>query len=809
MTAAVDTAATPPAEMPQGAKAITLPAMVVEGLETSDRRYIEPGALSTRSLPITLYAQTRSTHGADGDAATWVVGAITEAERLPGPQVIQKSTGEPFPEGTFVWTARGWMYPDVPAAPQKSAYEMLRDGALSGNSVDLSAVEAEFEYADGAGPQDPPERIVTYKAAIAATTLVGQPAFPDAYAQVDDEPMAADTVALAASGGVPAWRAGEIGDVCSPCALGHTLTADAAPDTATLAVEDMPNATQDYSTSGMIALVPANPNMLRVPGGDSADQLHLTLAYLGDQVDEWEPEQVVAIHRIAREATDWNAYVERILREAEERGETAPGIDRNYRQPAQRGPVVGNIFAHSVFNPNGDNGHAPATVYLLDGTGDREAIDQLAHEMGYQIRDAIGSAMAPEQHRPFVPHVTAGYGLAVSQLTYTGPVEFTHLRVAIGDNVTDYPLGGGDGTLVASAATLPPAEWFADPRLPAYTPVTVTEEGRVYGHIASWNTCHIGFPGQCIQPPRSPSGYAYFRVHPIRARGADGKAVTLPVGYGTISQRPGVEGHASTALSATDAARHYDNTCHAAFELSAGEDDHGIWVAGRLMPGLDELTEHKARSVTFSGDWRTIGGELEMVAALAVNTPGFPAPRVRVASGEPLALVAAGIVAEPVERQRDHGVRATPADPALAEVLDWVRGQRAAQEHAAAVATLTEALGEGFTVTELAEAELAFTLDAGHPWLEAELDEDYSAAADIGDYAKTLRLPPYIKRIANHLKKKGMAQGHAIASAVNAAKKMCRTGDLNFPGSQQVNAGSKAEACAAVAQWKADRPNAK
>src|SRR5688572_21326151 len=102
MTAAVDIE-TPPAEMPEGAMPITLPVMVVEGMNTSDRRYIEPGALTTRTLPITLFAQTRSTHGAEGDAATWVVGAVTEATRVPGPEVIQKSTGEPFPDGTFVW----------------------------------------------------------------------------------------------------------------------------------------------------------------------------------------------------------------------------------------------------------------------------------------------------------------------------------------------------------------------------------------------------------------------------------------------------------------------------------------------------------------------------------------------------------------------------------------------------------------------------------------------------------------------------------------------------------------------------------
>lgn len=64
-------------------------------------------------------------------------------------------------------------------------------------------------------------------------------------------------------------------------------------------------------------------------------------------------------------------------------------------------------------------------------------------------------------------------------------------------------------------------------------------------------------------------------------------------------------------------------------------------------------------------------------------------------------------------------------------------------------------------------------------------------------------LPPYIKRISKHLEAKGMDKGRAIATAVNAAKKMCASGDLNWPGIQQVNPGSKAEACAAVERWEA------
>jgi hypothetical protein len=70
-------------------------------------------------------------------------------------------------------------------------------------------------------------------------------------------------------------------------------------------------------------------------------------------------------------------------------------------------------------------------------------------------------------------------------------------------------------------------------------------------------------------------------------------------------------------------------------------------------------------------------------------------------------------------------------------------------------------------------------------------------------------LPRYIERIAVHLIAKGMTRSRAIATAINAAKRMCATGDLNFPGAQQVNPGSRAEACKAVAQWTALKARAK
>src|SRR4029079_16942320 len=73
-----------------------------------------------------------------------------------------------------------------------------------------------------------------------------------------------------------------------------------------------------------------------------------------------------------------------------------------------------------------------------------------------------------------------------------------------------------------------------------------------------------------------------------------------------------------------------------AADVRVGEDEHGIWVAGALRSHLSDEDVRAFRAALLSGDWRRIAGRLELVAALAVNVPGFPVPRTRslVASGE-------------------------------------------------------------------------------------------------------------------------------------------------------------------------------
>jgi hypothetical protein len=104
-------------------------------------------------------------------------------------------------------------------------------------------------------------------------------------------------------------------------------------------------------------------------------------------------------------------------------------------------------------------------------------------------------------------------------------------------------------------------------------------------------------------------------------------------------------GHADTRLGWVPASDHYDNTGKQVAIVASGEDRWGIWVAGALVPEAEDTDAAMLRRSPLSGDWRRINGNLELVAALAVNTPGFPIVSLN-ASGEPEALCAAGVILE-------------------------------------------------------------------------------------------------------------------------------------------------------------------
>lgn len=204
---------------------------------------------------------------------------------------------------------------------------------------------------------------------------------------------------------------------------------------------------------------------------------------------------------------------------------------------------------------------------------------------------------------------------------------------------------GRRGLVASSFPMAPPRDWFEDPQFSPNDgrmvqgidgswacPLTITADGRVYGHIAAWSARHIGLPGN-VPPPRSRTNYGYFHTGVVAC--ADGTDV--PVGQLTLAG-----GHAPLSADAGAAVKHYDDTASAVVDMHVGEDKYGIWAAGAVRPNVDEMQLRALRASAPSGDWRPIGGGLELVAVCQVNVPGFPTARARVAGGAVTALVAAG-----------------------------------------------------------------------------------------------------------------------------------------------------------------------
>lgn len=215
------------------------------------------------------------------------------------------------------------------------------------------------------------------------------------------------------------------------------------------------------------------------------------------------------------------------------------------------------------------------------------------------------------------------------------------------------------------------AEWFQNPNFTGPTQLTITEDGRVFGHLAVWTTCHIGIPGVCSAAPHSPSNYSYFHTGRIATDQGDVRVGNLTHGIG----------HASLRARAAAATAHYDQTSAVWAHVAVGEDAHGIWYSGVVKPGVskDKIAEIRAIGA-LSGDWRYPEGQLDLVAAVSVGTPGLPVrAQIAAENGHQTALIAsAGIVLpETIEEPAQNLSAAEVAGIARAAVAEFIyQGKR-------------------------------------------------------------------------------------------------------------------------------------
>ena len=144
---------------------IVFPELALMDVKTGDGRMLASDGRGVRDLPRTVYGQFVNKPGHE-DAV--VIGTLTEVT---------------FEDG--VASGRGWLLDDDNG---RNAVKYIKTQSLRHNSVDLADVKAEFEYDELA--DEAVLKFTQWK--IAATTLVGKPAFANASAELleDDEIVA-------------------------------------------------------------------------------------------------------------------------------------------------------------------------------------------------------------------------------------------------------------------------------------------------------------------------------------------------------------------------------------------------------------------------------------------------------------------------------------------------------------------------------------------------------------------------------------------------------------------------------------------
>jgi hypothetical protein len=580
-----------------------------EGVFSGDKRKFAEGSLRHRDLPLPLTWQKLS---ADGHDQSVVVAMIERLEILDG-----------------LAQAEGHFLTAMPEADE--VVGLIGEFGKFGVSVDADDSEMEFN--------EETEEAVWTDARICSASIVPIPAFAEAYVALGPNPVFAGGDEDDDVTGADVDPSMEETEVLDEAALAYIESfRDVPTDERKRRAEDgtaMPDGSYPIGNCDDLK------NAIQAIGRASdpeATKRHIKKRKSALGCDEVELPDGWAAEAAAFSADDWND-IEKFISIAPGRTEDGPGwlthpVDTDrLRDYWVRGPGAAKIG----WGTPGDFNRCRVNV--------AEYVKP-QHLNGYCANrhfDALGFWPGPNAHAS-----------ETMELSLTDPAPALNVITA----------GGG---------FCAPSEWFKDPEFAGPTPLTVTDEGEVYGHIAQWGQCHIGLNGKCTTAPPSASDYDWFAMGEIET--TDG-----PVRVGQLTvDLP----HADAKAPARIAMAHYDDSRAVWADVAVGEDDYGIWFHGMVRPGTsDERLYAVKANGQVSGDWRwnEATQTQELVAALVVNVPGFPTPRPKVGlvAGAQTSLVAAGIVAKFAidEPEEDNGVKTLAA--AIADELE-ARERRTAQ----------------------------------------------------------------------------------------------------------------------------------
>jgi hypothetical protein len=171
-------------------------------------------------------------------------------------------------------------------------------------------------------------------------------------------------------------------------------------------------------TGAMIALVPSEADAAHLaldhPTAEPADELHLTLHYLGNGADWADDHRADLTAALTAAAQDLGAA------------------------------VAGKAFGAAHWNADSDQ---PCWVFSIGDNPDTDGPGlDAAHTAAITALEGMHRQPdLPAQHTPWQPHVAAAYspdtGLVAAMNDRLGPITFDRIRVAFAGDITDIPLG--------------------------------------------------------------------------------------------------------------------------------------------------------------------------------------------------------------------------------------------------------------------------------------------------------------------------------------------------------------------------------
>jgi len=588
---------------------------------TGDFRGIALGVLTWRQLPLPLLYQPITAPGHDGSV---VVGLIETIER-----VVQD-------DGTALITCSGHLYPSDQGGPVDDFTLKI---AAYGPSIGLDDLDDVILQGDSDDVQDDPDDVeggmvdggllLVTQGRIMSGTCVTEPAFPQTNITLGT------TQAAAKAPTDPTSDASSLSPVD-----GSNVPTPAAPD-ATDAVKGQKMAEDDPATSTPGASVTKDDGT-KITVGDSvmvtidgADPVPATV----EAVDETVPDVDVTLQdgTVQKDITLDN------VQPADDTS-TASAVKRSAKMAAA--PDTGDTPSDTPAPVDPD---VPSSISKADGTSIAVGDDVLVNtDDGQTDTTTEGTVTAVDNDSNSVTATLEDGSEVTVDVENVWPNPDDEDDTPTDDaNPVAVKIPPFDPGITASASKYPvrpPAAWYDDPKFTKPTPLTVTDDGQVFGHLAQWGVCHIGIGNICVEAPHETPYEG--NAHPQFQVGSTVLDDGTELATGNITL---AGGHADIHEGFKAAVKHYDDSKATVATVNSGEDEFGIWVAGALVPGVTDEQVAAMRSHPLSGDWRPVGLKERLVAALCVNTPGFAVmrPLVGFKNGRQTGLVAAGVVQQP------------------------------------------------------------------------------------------------------------------------------------------------------------------